>query len=121
MMTGMEKVKYDGAEVQLQNMTLILPPLNFKAFRQGALKKLQLVIDGMKKLEGGDEVDIPEEVIEAAIDITYLSAVRNYPEITKEQIEDGLDFDSLMKVIPVLITRNNLATVKEFSDQIKNE
>lgn len=116
-----EKVKYEGIEVQLQNMTLILPPLNFKAFRNGALKKLQLVIDGIKRLEDGNEVNIPEDVLEAAIELTWMAAARNYPEITKEQIEEGLDFDSLTKVIPVLITRNNLVSVQEFAAKTKNE
>lgn len=101
-------VKFDGETVELQNMTLVLPPLNFAAFRKhGALKKLQLVIDGMKKLEGGETVDLPDEVLEAAVDLVWLSAQRNYPELKKDEVEEGLDFDNLPKIIPALITRNN--------------
>ena len=113
-----ENVKFAGEVVELQNMTLVLPLLNFGAFRNhGALKKLQTVIDGMKQLESGDTVELSDEVLDAAVDLVYLSAVRNYPEITKEQIMEGLDFDTLGKIIPLLLTKNKLDTVKQASSK----
>ena len=122
MSKALENVKFRGSEVELQNMTLVIPPLNFKAFREhGALKKLQVVIDGMKKLQVTQAFDLPDAVLDAAVELTFLAAKRNYPDISKEQIEEGLDFDNIGDVIPKLVTKNNTHLIKQFADQAKNE
>jgi hypothetical protein len=101
-----EKVKFEGKKVDLQNMSLIIPPLNFAVMRkQNGLKKLQNI---MKAFSNFDEnaLDIPDEVFDDATDLVWLAAVRNYPELTREQVEEGLDFGNIAKILPILIVQN---------------
>lgn len=102
-----EKVKFAGTEVELQNMKLVLPLLNFAAYRKGgAMKKLNMVFEGVKRADATGIFDLTDEELDAAVDLVYMSAVRNYPDITKEQIMEGLDIENLSKILPVLVTTN---------------
>lgn len=115
-----KKTQFGGTEIELQNMTLVLPVLNFDAFRNhGAMKKMNMVIKALKRVEETEELDLTDDELDAAIDLVFLSAKRNYPEISKQDIAEGMDFEILGKVMPVLVTKNQLAQVQEFS--AKNE
>lgn len=110
------EVKYAGTKITFQNMELVLPPLNFYAYRvKGALKKLGIIFDGLKRAEKEGALDLTDEEMDAAIEVIYLSAIRNYPEITKEDIMEGLDFESLGKILPCLVTQNPLTKAKELT------
>jgi hypothetical protein len=100
-----EKVRFEGTKIELQNMKLIIPPLNFAVLRkQGGLKKLQNIQKGFS--EAGDSLDISDEIFDDTIDLVWLAARRNYPELTKEQVEEGLDFNNVSKILPILINQN---------------
>lgn len=117
-----EKVKFAGTEVELQNMTIIMPTLNFQSFREkGAMKKLNKVVKALGRMEQTQEFDLTDEELDTAVELVWMAAQRNYPEISKEQIAEGLDFDVLGKVMPVLISKNPLGKVREVSDAGKNE
>lgn len=109
-----KKVKFVGTEVELQNMTIVAPTLNFIAYRDhDALKKLNMVIAELKNVEASGEIALSPEAINAAIELVWLSAVRNYPEITIDEIAEGLDIDNLGVILPKLVTKNKIAEVKE--------
>jgi hypothetical protein len=113
-----ENVKYAGTKVALQNMNLVLPPLNFAAYRiHGALKKLNMIFEGVKRTQEEGTIALSDEEMDAAIDLIMLSAVRNYPEITREQIMEGLDFDTLGKILPCLVSMNSLDKAKEITEK----
>jgi hypothetical protein len=100
-----ERVRFEGVKVELQNMKLTIPPLNFAVLRkQGGLKKLQNIQKGF--LEAGDSLNIPDEVFDDAIDLVWMAAKRNHPDLTKEQVEEGLDFNNIAKVLPILVNQN---------------
>ena len=118
-----EKVKYPGVEVHLQNMTLEIPTLNFKLMREGALAKLDIVIDAFEAMQKGAEsgvnrLSLPDDAIDAAVDLVWMAAKRNYPDLSKDQVADGLDMDNINQVIPILITKNPLKVVKKEKNSV---
>ena len=120
-----ENVKFSGVEVELQNMSLIIAPLNFKAMREGAFKKLSVVINAFEAMDvarvSGDVANafnLPEEAIDAAVDLIWMAASRNYPDISKDQIAEGLDMDNIQKIMPILFTKNPIKAVKEVKNAL---
>jgi hypothetical protein len=112
-----EKVKFEGQKVELQNMTLIIPPLNFAALRkQGGLKKIKAVIKGFQEAQKGD-FDLNENTLLEAAELVFLAARRNYPDITLDQIEEGLDFSNAVKIIPALMVQNPVENLKGFAEK----
>lgn len=108
-----DKPKFGGTTINLQTGPIIIPSLNFGTLRKnGALKKLDNVFQAFKGLENGDSLLIDDNILEEAIDLVFMAAERNYPNITRESIEDGLDFDSFMKIIPLLLTQNSVPALQ---------
>ena len=96
----------EGTLIKLQNMELTLPPLNFKALRkQDGLKKMKLVMNAFKNFDA-ETLEISDEVFEATVDLVWMAAIRNHPDVTKEEIEEGLDFGIMKDVLPILMVQN---------------
>jgi len=113
-----ETVKFPGVEVQLQNMVLEIPTMNFRLMRrEGALVKLQILVnefDSMgEKVTDGHSQLMSDAALDAAVDLVWMAAHRNYPDLSKEQIEEGLDMDNIKDIIPILISRNPVKAVAE--------
>lgn len=82
-----------GVTIRLGRRDYVVPPLNARGVRQVA----QLV----PALEGtaGDNVDY----VTAAMEVLHLAMVRNYPEITKEELEDIVDLANLPRLMAAVL------------------
>lgn len=110
-----EPVKFAGQVVELQNMKVIMPPLNFVAFRRkGAAKKLDQIIQSTQNISADGGFDIPDEVFDNVVELTHMAISRNYPDITLDEIEEGLDFDNMQGIIQKLMVQSNLAKLEKF-------
>jgi hypothetical protein len=113
-----EKVKFEGQKIELQNMTLVIPPLNFAILRkQEGLKKLKTVMNGFKNAQKDGDFELAEETLLEAAELIWMAAKRNYPDLTLEQIEEGLDFSNAVKIIPALMIQNPTTELRAFVEK----
>lgn len=82
---------FPGIKVKLRNSELVIPALSLGQLRSGAL-------DLMKK---HDEVVASGDLFAAMTirgQIIAIAASRNYPDVTEEQILDGLDLSNTTEI-----------------------
>ena len=82
----------DGVTIKLGRRDFIIPPLNLKAVRK--VEKLLPVLEGQ-----AGEVSF----LDAATEVLTLAVQRNYPEITREEIEDMVDLGNLPRLIAAVM------------------
>ena len=76
--------------IQMEGRTWILFPLNKREVRE-----LARLGKSLKKIQG--QLFSPEP-IDISIDIVFTALTRNYPELTKEQLEEWLDLNNIRKI-----------------------
>lgn len=96
----------DGITINLGGKDYIIPPLNFKA-----LKNIQADIEGLSKKDEGAFVS--SEKIKNIINIIYFAMLRNYPEITKEEIEDFVDVKNSKVIIETILEASGYKVVEK--------
>jgi hypothetical protein len=92
----------DGTKISLNGKDYIVPPLNFKS-----IKKLQPVIENLTKVDlnmSGDQIDSVCEIVHTAL-------IRNYPELTKDEVLDGLDLGNAHSIIMAIMGASGLKAV----------
>lgn len=90
------QVKHKGIPVELGGETYIVPPLNL-----GAVERMQ---ERLQNFSGG----IDMESISVVIDATHAALLRNYPEITREEIIDLIDVGNMMEVFQAVMDISGL-------------
>lgn len=88
-----------GNTVNLGGTQYVVPPLSFKQLRM-LLGKISLI-----STIGGVPTD---EQMDAIIDVVLASLSRNYPDATREQVEDMLDLGNAAPVIQAIMGASGL-------------
>lgn len=108
-----EPVKFRGVPVTLQNMKVIMPPLNFAAFvDHDALVKIDRIKDVMLNSHENNSCNISKECLNDLIELITLAIQRNYPDISQEEIKAGLDFGNMQEIMGQLVVQNPTLAVK---------
>lgn len=86
-------VGIDGVWVQLGAKAYLIPALSLKGMRTHRAR--------LKMLQEGRSADeeMTDDYIDAVAEITYDAAKRNYPDLAKETVEDGIDMRNFGEVI----------------------
>ncbi len=112
-------VKYKGYELDLAGKKYILPPLGIGAYKDhGAAEKIQRIQDakGKEGFQFSDIVGFLDDIVE----LTHLALLRNYPEITKDEIEEDIsDIVTALSLVQYLISQNETVK-KQMIDYAKN-
>lgn len=90
-------VKVPGVVYDFNGRKLVLAPLTMGALRQllGRLKSFGR--------------DMGEEQIDTALDAVHASLLRNYPDITREQVEtELLDAGNMFELVPLVSNQSGL-------------
>jgi len=114
-------VKYPGIPVKLGWKTYLMPPLGMKAVcDHNALKKISALQEQAKKgSQGGLEAFSPE-MLNNLIDLLHMALLRNYPDITREEIFDGIpDVITATMLIGPLVSQNDVVQ-NEMAEMLKN-
>jgi len=92
-----ENVKFEGAKIAIGGRDFIVPPLTFKQ-----LRRLKERIESLKEatLKPGD---LSGEQLDAMAEIIHAALSRNYPELTREDLEDLLDLGNLGPMIKAVM------------------
>lgn len=82
----------DGVTIRLGRRDFVVPPLNLRAVRK--VEKLLPVLEGR-----------PGEVsfLDAAVEVLHLAILRNYPEVTRDEVEDMVDLGNLPRLIEAVM------------------
>lgn len=92
-----------GSLVNLGGVVYTIPPLSFKQLRS-VLPKINLI---------GSMSGAPtEEEMDAVIDVVHAALTRNYPEFTRESVEEVLDLGNAGDVIKAIMGTSGLEMVK---------
>lgn len=84
----------DGVTIRLGRRDFIVPPLNLRGVRK--IEPLLPVLSG----QGGGEANF----IDAAVQVLHLAMARNYPSITRDEIEDMVDLGNLPRLIEAVLS-----------------
>ena len=85
-----------GAWVRMSDKEYKVAPLNFRALRElaGSIKVLQTIKEG----------EMPNaEQMETLVKIAHSAIHRNYPEITIDEVAEGLDFGNFSSVLSAVM------------------
>ena len=91
---------YEGVTVTIGGENYIVPPLNFKQLRAFKPKLARLGKDQAGDLTE-EQMDIMSEVIHAAL-------TRNYPDLTRERIEEMLDLGNIGRIFKAAMNASGL-------------
>jgi hypothetical protein len=89
----------EGVKLNLGGREFVAPPLNFKALR--ALTPKLAILSAMGDVPTGEQIDVVLDVVHAAL-------VRNYPDLTREELEDLLDLANLAKALVAIMGASGL-------------
>ena len=84
-----------GVKLNLGGRDYIVPPLNFKS--------LKTIRPKLKELTAATGMIPDEGQLETVIDVVQLALQRNYPSITREELEDAVDLDNLKEIIQAIM------------------
>ena len=88
--------KFKGIPFILGDKTLVVPPLNFRS-----LEELQ---DRLATFEAGVDKEARATIVDAA----WHALRRNYPDITKDEIVDGLDIGNMQELMEAVMDVSGL-------------
>jgi hypothetical protein len=104
----MERVKpkegaVSGTWVALGDQEYLVPPLNFKALREITPKIASMKLDGATLPTADD--------ITTMIEVSYAAISRNYPDITKDDLEERIDMGNFIALFQSVIKVSGLEPV----------
>jgi hypothetical protein len=82
-----QPLKFAGLEVQLGGTTYVMPPLSAKAAKAYWPRMLAL--------QAGTE----EDVLDLGAGVAHACLARNYPEITREQVDELVDLGNVEELL----------------------
>jgi hypothetical protein len=83
--------KFKGIKLTLGGKDLVVPPLNFRS--------LQQLQDRLATFSGG----VDPESINLVVDATHEALKRNYPDMTRDDVIDGLDLENMLGVMEAVM------------------
>lgn len=89
----------EGVKLNLGGRDFVAPPLNFKALRQ--LTPKLAILAAMNDVPTNEQTDVVLDVVLAAL-------VRNYPELTRDELEDRLDLANLTRALEAIMGASGL-------------
>lgn len=95
----------DGVTIRMGGKDWTVPPLSFRLLRQ-----LRAQID---KMSSGGSGMPSDEQLDAITEIVHTALKRNYPELTRDVVEDMLDFGNMQHVIAAIMGASGLVAQGE--------
>ena len=91
----------DGKPIKIGEKEYVVPALSFAQVR-----KSRNLLDKIGKIP--EEQELTEEHLDMMREITHMGLQRNYPDITKEELEEILDLDNIYDVMEAITGASNL-------------
>ena len=88
----------DGVKIKLGEIEYVVPPLNLKSMRRLLPKLNTLKTSGLP----GDED------LTTIVDVVHSALVRNYPNMTVEDVENGLDMVNMQGIVSQVLGQSGV-------------
>lgn len=88
--------KIKGVEIEINGDKFVCPPLNLRAIEQ-VQEKLQTF-----------DSKTPFEQLPIVAEVAQLALVRNYPDMTVEQLKDGIDLGNMAEIMNAVMGVSSL-------------
>jgi hypothetical protein len=86
----------DGAVMTINGQEYVIPALNFKA-----LRKLRADLDMLGKVESNRP--LTDDEADAFVRVFHAALVRNYPDMTTDDVEELVDFRNLVPLMTAIM------------------
>lgn len=90
----------DGAKIKMGGVEYIVPALNLKR-----LRALSPKIDNLQAGRG-----TPDEQMDATVEIIHAALSRNYPSLSIETVEDGVDLSNVQSILMAVLGASGLTS-----------
>lgn len=116
-MNAVEQLKLIvGSPLQLGSKALICPALNIKGMR--ALKEdLDLLQKGIPADRAGD-LNATDEFMAVLAKVAHVALSRNYPGITMDEVEEGIDFNNVRAITLAVLGASSFKTASQFEAEV---
>jgi hypothetical protein len=94
------KTMIEGTSVRLSGRDLMIPPLTL-----GQVKRLTPLIE--KIAVQGENLGGPE-ALDACVEVIHAAIKRNYPDMTKDEVEDLVDLRNVHEAISAVMGQSGL-------------
>lgn len=89
----------DGVNLTIGGRDFTVPPLNLKA-----LKKLTPTIQSI--VDAGDDLSLAQ--LDAIVDVVHTALARNYPDLSRDEVEELLDVVNMEPTIRAVLEASGL-------------
>lgn len=93
----------EGQSINLGGAERVIPPLNFKA-----LRTLKPELDRFAAGSVGADGKFGDDDIDAIVKVAHAALIRNYPDVTLEEVEDWIDFGNMGAVITAVMAQTGM-------------
>ena len=93
-------VRFAGKSVTIGDRSFVVPPI--------ALGKLKELLPRLGAFNFDDPTKIDPEALDTVTELTLAALNRNYPDLTRDQLEELLDLGNLAEVIGVVTGQSGL-------------
>jgi hypothetical protein len=95
--------RFDGELLKLGDREFVIPPLNWRRIR-----KIMPILERMKDITAGGGLTITEPMLDDSLTVIHEAISRNYPEITRDELEDLVDLANAPKLIMAVMGLSGL-------------
>jgi hypothetical protein len=95
--------RFDGDRLKLGDREFVVPPLNWRRIR-----KIMPILERMKDITAGGGLTITESMLDDSLTVIFEAVSRNYPEITRDDLEELVDLVNAPKVIMAVMGLSGL-------------
>lgn len=93
----------DGVNIKIGTRDFVVPPLNFARLKQQE--------DNLARVKQGGNMDAAWRT--AVVEVVHAAVTRNYPDVTRETIEENLDLGNMKRVIEAICGNSGLTDAGE--------
>lgn len=95
-----EQIQIEGVKINLGSREFVVPPLSLKGLRE--LAPQWPTLQGMGDVPTGPQIDVVLGVVHSAL-------IRNYPDLTREELEELVDLGNLPKALMAVMGASPVA------------
>jgi hypothetical protein len=99
----MTEPRFDGERLKVGDREFMVPPLNWRRIR-----KILPVLERMKDFTAGGGLVITESMLDDSITVIHEAVSRNYPELTRDELEDLVDLVNAPQLIMAVMGLSGL-------------
>ena len=99
----MAEPRFDGQLLKVGDREFTVPPLNWRRIR-----KILPILERMKEITAGGGIVITESMLDDSITVIHEAVSRNYPELTRDELEDLVDLVNAPQLIMAVMGLSGL-------------